>query len=524
VKIQFASLFAALTLTGVAQQTNLGRIDFPTSGSTESQKHFIQGVLLLHSFEYADSKEEFQAASKLEPGFAMAYWGEALTYTHPIWVEQDAAAGRAVLQRLAPTPAARAAKAPTQREKDYLHAVEMLYGEGDKVARDIAYADAMDQLRQKYPDDLEAASLFAVALMGTCQHERQYPVYMRAAAVAEEVFAKNPQHPGAIHYLIHAYDDPVHAPLGLRAARVYAKVAGSASHAQHMPAHIFFAMGMWDDAIAANIRSIAVADERIARKGLGPEARNYHSLLWLEYAYLQEGRYEEAHAVLADVTRSGGRGLPLNRAVYALETGKTDDALCRSDLSRPPLLHATAVLNSCGLLSVRDGRLEDARSALQSIQQRLGGGPGRGGAAATQPAMPMPMSGSAHLPSAESPQDRKTAELMMRQLQAEIWLAEGKKEQALHLLAQTASEEDALVFEFGPPIPLKPAHELYGEELLSARRPKEAIEEFQRALARAPKRAQSLRGMAKAQAAAGETDASRRSLDDLKSFWRGDAN
>src|SRR5438874_13277525 len=106
-KIPFASLFAVLTLPAAAQQTNLGHIDFPTSASTEAQKHFVQGVLLLHNFEYVDSKEEFQAASKLEPGFAMAYWGEALTYTHSIWVEQDAAAGRAALQRLAPTPEAR---------------------------------------------------------------------------------------------------------------------------------------------------------------------------------------------------------------------------------------------------------------------------------------------------------------------------------------------------------------------------------------------------------------------------------
>ena len=525
-KIQLASLFVILTLTSIAQERNLGHIDFRTSGSAEAQKHFIQGVLLLHSFEYADSKEEFQAASKLEPGFAMAYWGEALTYTHPIWVEQDANAGRAVLRRLGATPAARAAAAPTEREKDYLHAVELLYGEGDKIARDVAYADAMDRLRQKYPDDLEAATLFAVALMGTCQHERQYPVYMRAAAVAEEVFAKNPQHPGAIHYLIHAYDDPVHAPLGLRAARIYGKVAGSASHAQHMPAHIFFAMGMWDDAIAANVRSIAVADERIQRKSLGPEARNYHSLLWLEYAYLQEGRNEEAHAVVADVTKSGGRGLAMNRAVYAMETGKADETLCRGDLSRSPMLQGVAILNSCGLVAVRDHRLEDARSTLQSIQRRLGGGPGEGNAAPPQAAMPMamPMPMSGHLPSTESPLDRKTAEVMMQQLQAELWLAEGKTDQALKLLAETAAEEDALTFEFGPPMPLKPAHELFGEELLAAHRPKEAREEFERALAHAPKRAQSLRGLAKAEAEAGDADASRRSLDDLKTFWHGGAN
>src|ERR1022692_1555700 len=165
---------------------SLGRIDFPTSGSPAAQQHFIEGVLLLHSFEYDDSREEFAAASKIEPGFAMAYWGEALTHTHPLWVQQDAAAARAALARLGPTPEARAAKAPTQREKDYLHAVELLYGEGDKIARDIAYADAMRRMHEKYPADMEAATLYAVALMGTCQRDRNYAVYMRAAEVAEE--------------------------------------------------------------------------------------------------------------------------------------------------------------------------------------------------------------------------------------------------------------------------------------------------------------------------------------------------
>ena len=517
-KIRFAPLVAVLALTAVAQPAHLGLIDFPTSGSKEAQQHFIQGVLLLHSFEYADSREEFQTASKLDSGFAMAYWGEALTYTHPVWVEQDAPAARAVLQRLAPTAEARSAKAPTRREKDYLQTVEILYGDGDKVSRDIAYADAMGRLMKKYPDDLEAASLYAVALLGTCQSERQYPVYMRAAAVAEEVFAKNPQHPGAIHYLIHAYDDPVHAPLGLRAARVYADVAGSASHAQHMPSHIFFALGMWDDVVSANIRSVAVADERIKRKGLGPDQRNTHSLLWLEYAYLQEGRYPEARAVLADVVGSGVmRGLSMMKAVYALETGKMDDTLDLAAMSRTPmLLQSVAPLNGYGLVALRNGRLDDARSAFDAIKKRLassGQAPAESQHENTNHSMSM---------RTESPADRRTAEIMMQQLQAELWLAEGKQEQALQLLAQTTAEEDALSFEFGPPIPIKPAHELYAEVLLAAHRPKEARDEFQRALARAPKRAQSLLGLAKAAAASGDPEVSRSAGEDLKSFWRAD--
>ena len=391
--------------------------------------------------------------------------------------------------------------APTQREKDYLETVEILYGDGDKISRDIAYANAMGRLMKKYPGDLEAASLYAVALLGTCQFERQYPVYMRAAAIAEDVYAKNPQHPGAIHYLIHAYDDPIHAPLGLRAARVYADVAGSASHAQHMPSHIFFALGMWDDAVAANRRSVAVADERIKRKGLGPDQRNYHSLLWLEYAYLQEGRYEEARAVIADVERVGSvRGLPMMKTVYALETGKIDESLDNLSTSST-LIQSVASLNAFGLLAARNGRVGDARSAFDSIRKSL-----------------------ARAQSGGSPADRKTAEIMMQQLQAELWLASGRKRQALELLARTTAEEDALSFEFGPPIPVKPAHELYAEELLVAHRTKEARAEFQRALTRAPKRAQSLRGLVKAASASGDVEVARNAAEDLKSFLRGDMN
>jgi tetratricopeptide (TPR) repeat protein len=519
-RIRFVSLVAVLTVTAAAQQTNLGHIDFPTSGSKEAQQHFIQGVLLLHSFEYADSREEFRAASKLDPGFAMAYWGEALTYTHPVWVEQDADAARAALKRLAPTPEARSARAPTKREKDYLQTVEILYGDGDKISRDVAYADAMGRMMKRYPNDLEAATLYAVALLGTCQFERQYAVYMRAAAVAEEVYAKNPQHPGAIHYLIHAYDDPVHAPLGLRAARVYAQVAGSASHAQHMPAHIFFALGMWDDAVSANIKSVAVADERVKRKGLGPEQRNYHSLLWLVYAYLQEGRNTEARAVIADVEGTGvTRGLSMMKAVYALESGKMDETLTLADMAKSPmLLQAVAPMNGYGLVAVRNGRLDDARAALENIQKRL---------SISNPATAEMQPGNANHSMSmrtEAAGDRKSAEIMMQQLQAELWIAGGKQEQALQLLARTAAQEDSLTFEFGPPIPVKPAHELYAEELLAAHRPKEARDEFQRALARAPKRVQSLRGLAKAAAASGDAEVSRTAAEDLKAFWRGDNN
>jgi len=222
----------------------------------------------------------------------MAYWGKALSYNMPIWGEQDFEAARAVLKSLAPTREERLAKAPTERERDYLASVEQLYGDGDKTERDASYSAALGELSRKYPDDLDARAFYALSLLALTGTTRDTANYMRGAAEAEAVYEVNPRHPGALHYLIHAYDDPVHAPLGLRAARRYGKVAGGAAHAQHMPSHIFFALGLWDDAIAANIDSLATAR---AEGGGG-----YHPLEWLNYAYLQEGRLEEAAELMAD--------------------------------------------------------------------------------------------------------------------------------------------------------------------------------------------------------------------------------
>ena len=294
-----AASIAAAFSSADPQAQELGSIEFATSGSPAAQQRFLKGALLLHSFEYPDAADEFREAQRVEPGFAMAYWGEAMTYNHPLWMEQDRDAARKALERLAPTKEARRAKAPTERERMYLDAVEALYGDGEKEARDREYAAAMRRLHERFPDDLDAASLYALALLGTCERKRDTAVYMQAAAVAEEVFAKNPRHPGAAHYLIHCYDDPVHAPLGMRAARVYSKIAPAAVHALHMPSHIFFAMGMWEEAVASNEQSWAASVERAKRKGLSASDHSFHALSWLEYAYLQLGRRSDARRTLS---------------------------------------------------------------------------------------------------------------------------------------------------------------------------------------------------------------------------------
>src|SRR5437773_859912 len=290
-----ASVWAALAcfLAGAslsAQRPGLGTITFPNSGAATAQAPFIRAVLLLHSFEYQDAAQAFREAQRIDRGFALAYWGEALTYTHPVWNEQDRNAARAALQRLGPTPAARRAKAPTPREPAYLDAVETLYGDGSKAKRDSAYSLAMERVMARFPADREAKVFYALSLLGLNQGVRDTTTYMRAAAIVQPVFQANPNHPGAAHVLIHAYDDPIHASLGLAAARAYSRIAPDAAHAQHMTTHIFLALGMWDEVVSQN--EIAV--------GLTATAPGHYTS-WLLYGLLEQGRYEMAEQLLGRV-------------------------------------------------------------------------------------------------------------------------------------------------------------------------------------------------------------------------------
>src|SRR6185295_1416967 len=290
------ALFIAVPLLA---QSDVGEVSFANSGAPAAQEPFLRGLALLHNFEYPDAAVAFRKAQEVDPSFAMAYWGEALTYTHPVWFQQNAEAARAALQRLGATPAERVAKAGTEREKDYLRTLDVLYGEGEKNDRDVRYAEAMRVLHEKYPDDVDATAFYALSLLGTAHEGRDFATYMRAASLLEDVFPANQHHPGVLHYLIHSYDDPVHAPLGMRAARLYGAVAPDAPHALHMTSHIFIAMGMWDGVVDANVRALEVANRQRAALGK-PPAWCGHVPTWLHYGYLQEGRVAEARKLLDD--------------------------------------------------------------------------------------------------------------------------------------------------------------------------------------------------------------------------------
>ena len=205
---------AAFLSAGVNAQ-ELGSITFPASGSAAAQPKFIEGVKDLHSFEFDEAAEAFHHAQQIDPTFALAYWGEAMSYNHPLWAQQDLPAARKALERLAPTLEARLARAHTEKEKGYLAAVNQLfYAPGDKLARDNAYCDAMARLYDRWPEDHEIAIFYALSLLGTVRPgDKGFRRQALAASIAIKVFQENPSHPGAAHFIIHAFDDPDHAIL-----------------------------------------------------------------------------------------------------------------------------------------------------------------------------------------------------------------------------------------------------------------------------------------------------------------------
>ena len=490
------ALFALPAMTG----SELGSIDFPNSGAPEAQETFIRAVLLLHSFEYEDAREVFQEVQRIDPDFALAYWGEAMTHNHPLWRQQDYDAAVAALDKFAPTPEARILKTPTERERGYLAAVHALYGEGEKRDRDVDYSEAMGELSARYPDDLEARAFYSLSILGTAGGVRNVRTYMNAGAVAEEVFAANPNHPGAAHYAIHSYDDPDHAALGLRAARVYAKIAPAASHAQHMISHIYVALGQWEESVDSNVKSFDVSVDRRKRKELDVDALNYHSLHWLEYSYLQLGRFERAREKLdsmhAYAEESGSdRALwyhAVMRAAWVIETqGRPGPAsLDREDTQ---VTGAAADLFATGYAAVLAGKLEAAALAAEQID-------GRRESASHGPLCEQ---GTGFLQTSKN--DLIVADVMQKSLRALIDVERGKVESGLALFDEATALEASMPAEFGPPTIVKPSHELYGEVLLKLGRHDEARVQFEAALDRAPRRSLSLAGLARAAKSAGDT-------------------
>ncbi len=475
---------AALPLTA---QSDVGEIAFANSGAAEAQAPFLRGLALLHNFEYPFAAEEFRKAQELDPSFAMAYWGEAMTHTHPIWFQQDLEAARAVLQRLGATPEERLAKAGTERERDYLRTLDVLYGEGSKNERDFLFADAMAALHARYPDDVDAAAFHGLAILGTAHQGRDFATYMRAAAVLEEVFPANRNHPGVLHYLIHSYDDPLHAPLGLRAARLYGAVAPNAGHALHMTSHIFVAMGMWDDVIDANRRAVDVINRQRAARGR-QKADCGHYPTWLHYGYLQKNDSEAARKAL-DACRAAALESEFQSAgPMDSRSGRVNEY---ADMRAHHVAAGHALSAADAGAKIPDGApFLDARytvaygDVLAAAQRK--------DAAALKTAVPRVRALHAEVVAAkkndDNPSARMRAGVMLQQAEALLLAADGKQNEAIALLEQAKKTEESMPFDFGPPAVAKPASELLGDHLLAAGRIADAEAAYRSALARVPGR------------------------------------
>jgi tetratricopeptide (TPR) repeat protein len=502
----------------------LGTVVFPNSGARAAQASFLRGVALLHSFHYEEAASAFQSAERVDTSFAMPVWLEAFTHSHLLWGEDDPTAARKVLARLGPTPEARLARAVTPRERGYGAAIEAFFADTSVPGRARAFADSMRGLTTRNPDDLEAAAFGSLALMMAIG-EDTYPAEELAARktqmvdLAEHVFAVSPNHPGAAHYLIHVSDlDPSYTTRSLPAARAYARIAPDASHAQHMPSHVFLRLGLWDEVASSNERSWAASRREMVREHLSGAELDAHSLSFLEYAYLETGRWRAARALIDSARRVIGNADPTTAShidaryaiselasLYAAETGRWRDAVLPPVVSSPPQNQRERGFAMRGAL---------ARGVIVAE---------RGDTAALGVIAAVFRSRADSMVRAGTPWTRRPigaqfADFAASELEGLLAQARGDRPRAMERFAHAGDFEDRLPFVAPPPSLF--ARELLGAEYLRAGQPDSAAAQFERVLANTPNRSVSLLGLARARLAAGDRAGATATYAKLLTNWR----
>lgn len=499
-----------------SQRVSLGSVTFPNSGAPAAQADFLRGVAWLHSFGYEDAIDSFRAAQKIDPQFVMAYWGEAMCFKQALWFFEELDKGRTALAKLGATPQARAPKAKTDREQMYLAAVEALWGTGDRAARYQAYADAMARLVAKFPADDEAQTFYALALLATVPRgDASLPLREKAGGIAEGVFKRNPTHPGAAHYILHAYDHSALAARGLNAARAYAKIAPAASHALHMPAHTFVQLGMWDEAATSDQASWNASIAWQTRKGFSIATRDFHSLAWLQYEWTQQGRFSKSRDAIAlvdqglaaakstdpvgghhhsdsEIGRGSGPMALRNdrgsmRARYIIESERWHEMKGQTSFDNLDELFAL------GMSAAKLGDLTRAAETVRNLQK-----------IATGPEAAL----------------REQATIMFDEMGALLLTARGDLQSALKAMEVATAAQAKMPKPIGRPYPVKGADELYAELLLQAGRPKDAMLWFERTLARTPNRSRAVLGLARAAAKAGDAVKSKTFYKRFLANWR----
>jgi len=473
----------------------LGTVTFPVSCAAGVQKPFERGVALLHSFWYEEAEKEFRQIALDDPRCAMAHWGVAMSLWHQLWDHPDA---KVIEHGLDESHEAETTDGPaTPRERAYIAAISAFYSNSKKLdhaARAKAYSDSMKKVYEAYPDDHEAAVFYALSLLASEPHDDEtFANRKQAAAILKKLFAVEPDHPGVAHYLIHSYDKPRLAELGLPAARRYAQIAPAAPHALHMPSHIFARVGLWQDDINSNLASIA-ATRKTAAMHMGGEGHQFHAMDFLLYAYLQSGREADAAKLIDEV-----KAMPKMKSMYGPDFDPETNALTKF-----PAIYD---------LELR--HWSDA-AALQVVPGAL-----RGDQSITYWARAIGAARGGDL--AQSHKDLREIDAIRKEFvaekkteyaegvgedyqEAEAWIlhAEGQDDKAISMLRTLADKADKL----GEEPEGIPAREQLADMLLEAKRPQQALAEYQTDLKLNPNRFNGLYGAARAAEAAGkQTDA-----------------
>jgi tetratricopeptide (TPR) repeat protein len=471
----------ALPLSALAQQDRLGKVTFPTSCDPRVQAQFERGVAMLHSYWFIQARKTFEAVLQQDPTCAMAYWGIAVDLLGNTLVAPPPP--RNAQQAWEALEKARAIGAKTPRERDWIEALSAYYRDHDKVpvdARMLAYTKAMEQLTQRYPDDFEAAVFYAVTLQASASKtDKTYANQLKSAAILEKLLEKDSQHPGVAHFLIHAYDYPPLAEKGLAAARRYAGLAPAASHARHMPSHIYSMVGLWEDSIASNRFAMEIQPDY------------YHASDFVVYAHLQLAQDAKARAMIDQTTKTADTGTRVVTIVNftALAAMPARYALERADWKGAATLPITSTQFPAadsltrfarGLGMARSGDLAGAKREVQAMEELRSA---------------LERSGQSYW--ADRTEEQKVA------VSAWVAHAEGAGDQALKLMRAAADGEDGSVKHVAMENRLYPMRELLGELLLEVGQAGPALREFETSLKETPNRYRGIYGAARAAEIAG---------------------
>ena len=510
-----------------SQEYHLGKTNFKATGDEVAQPYFEKGLLLLHNFEYADAVQEFEMAQLLDPNFVMAYWGEAMCYNQPLWFQQDFEKGRGALYKLGVKAPERLGKAKSELEKGFISSIELLYGEdADIKVRNEKYEKSMADLYKKYADSEEVAAFYALSILGNCYTGEEKEKYDLAARILMKLNAVNPDHPGALNYMIHLYDDPDQAYKGKKAADHYFNLATDSRYALHAPSHIYLAVGDWEKLVKSNEASWKATEAWVKKRKKSLEDRDYHSLWWMHYGYLQQGKYEKALELIKNLNYESRYSksermrfhLAMMRGHYLVESGKWlgdvpgieihTKGFSVSTKNMCFFIDAMAALKKNDfpkvdwyLNQMTDQRTVEQNNSLEFQDFRNCG---------TIPILRNTGFGK----------ELALAEVLEWELKAIKAMKTNKLEEAVSHIKKAVDLEDHGRYEPGPPVVLKPSHEIYGEILLAMGNSREAIKQFDLSLQRAPNRSLSLLGKYKALKTLGENQKAAQIKDMLMINWK----